>query len=67
MPPRAGDCWTFDPSWRRRCAAHAFRHRGVTVHHDRVFVTYRNFLFALDKTTGRPIESFGSDGPHRSA
>ena len=39
-----------------------FRHRGVTVHADRVFVTYRNFLFALDKTTGQPIASFGANG-----
>ena len=33
-----------------------------TVHADRVFVTYRNFLFALDKTTGQPIPSFGTNG-----
>jgi len=39
-----------------------FRHRGVTVHQDRVFVTYRNFLYALDRKTGRPIPSFGTDG-----
>jgi quinoprotein glucose dehydrogenase len=39
-----------------------FRHRGVTVHQDRVFVTYRNFLYALDRQSGRPIESFGSGG-----
>jgi quinoprotein glucose dehydrogenase len=39
-----------------------FRHRGVTVHQDRVFVTYRNFLYALDRTTGQPIASFGSGG-----
>ena len=39
-----------------------FRHRGVTVHHDRVFVTYRNFLYALDTKDGRPIASFGSGG-----
>ena len=39
-----------------------FRHRGVTVHQDRVFATYRNFLYALDRETGRPIPSFGTDG-----
>jgi quinoprotein glucose dehydrogenase len=39
-----------------------FRHRGVTVHRDRVFVTYRNFLYALDRTTGTPIPSFGREG-----
>ena len=32
-----------------------FRHRGVAVHADRVFVTYRNFLFALDKASGRTV------------
>jgi quinoprotein glucose dehydrogenase len=39
-----------------------FRHRGVTVHQDRVFATYRNFLYALDRKTGQPISSFGSEG-----
>ena len=32
------------------------------MHADRVLVTYRNFLIALDKTTGRPIPTFGTDG-----
>ena len=27
-----------------------------------MFVTYRNFLWALDKKTGQPIASFGTDG-----
>jgi quinoprotein glucose dehydrogenase len=39
-----------------------FRHRGVIVHRDRVFVSYRNFLYALDKRTGTPIPSFGTAG-----
>jgi quinoprotein glucose dehydrogenase len=39
-----------------------FRHRGVTVHQDRVFVTYRNFLYALDRKTGEPISTFGTGG-----
>jgi quinoprotein glucose dehydrogenase len=38
------------------------RHRGVTVYQDRVFVTYRNFLHALDRKTGQPISTFGSAG-----
>ena len=37
------ELWRFDPA-PPGAAAHAFRHRGVTVHQDRVFVTYRNFL-----------------------
>lgn len=39
-----------------------FRHRGVTVHQDRVFATYRNFLYALDRATGKPIPAFGTGG-----
>ena len=55
------EIWRFDPSGGSG-ARTRFRHRGVTVHADRVFVTYRNFLFALDKTTGQPIASFGENG-----
>src|SRR5438034_7358339 len=54
------EIWTFDPSGG--ASTGRFRHRGVTVHKDRVFVTYRSFLYALDRTTGRPIPSFGTDG-----
>jgi quinoprotein glucose dehydrogenase len=55
------EIWKFDPS--NGAAARArFRHRGVTVHQDRVFVTYRNFLYALDKKSGQPIASFGTNG-----
>src|SRR3954451_8101325 len=53
--------WTFDPSGGTAGTAR-FRHRGVTVHNDRVFVTYRSFLFALDRKSGEPIRSFGHDG-----
>jgi quinoprotein glucose dehydrogenase len=55
------EIWKFDPSGGAPSGAR-FRHRGVTVHKDRVFVTYRSFLWALDRTTGRPITSFGADG-----
>src|SRR5262249_33257475 len=55
------ELWTFDPSGGMPSGAR-FRHRGVTVHDDRVFVTYRNWLYALDRKTGRPIESFGVSG-----
>jgi quinoprotein glucose dehydrogenase len=55
------ELWTFDPG--ADAPSHArFRHRGVTVSKDRVFVTYRNYLYALDIRTGRPIPSFGSAG-----
>jgi len=53
--------WTFNlvPAGAPRAR---FRHRGVTVHQDRVFATYRNFLYALDRATGKPIATFGADG-----
>ncbi|MEO8681435.1 MAG: pyrroloquinoline quinone-dependent dehydrogenase [Vicinamibacterales bacterium] len=55
------EIWMFDPAGGVASLAR-FRHRGVAVHQDRVFVSYRNFLYALDKTTGKPIASFGTDG-----
>ena len=54
--------WTFDPAAGGGSLRTRFRHRGVTVHKDRVFVTYRNYLWAIDRQTGRPIQSFGSEG-----
>ena len=55
------EIWKFDPSGGAPPGAR-FRHRGVTVHKDRVFVSYRSFLWALDKKTGTPIASFGTAG-----
>ena len=55
------EIWKFDPSGGA-ALTRRFRQRGVTVYQDRVFVTYRNFLFALDRKTGVPIESFGAGG-----
>jgi quinoprotein glucose dehydrogenase len=55
------EIWKFDPSGGA-AVQRRFRHRGVTVYQDRVFVTYRNYLFALDRKTGVPIESFGTGG-----
>src|SRR5712671_4167748 len=55
------EIWTFDPSGGASSGAR-FRHRGVTVHKDRVFVSYRNWLYALDKASGQPIASFGKEG-----
>ena len=53
--------WKFDPSGGSGTRAR-FRHRGVTVHNERVFVTYRNFLWAIDRQTGKAIDSFGTAG-----
>jgi len=55
------ELWTFDPSGGAPPGAR-FRHRGVTVHDNRVFVSYRNWLYALDARTGQPIKTFGADG-----
>jgi quinoprotein glucose dehydrogenase len=55
------EVWKFDPSGGANSTAR-FRHRGVTVHKDRVFVTYRSFLYALDIKTGQPMPSFGTNG-----
>src|SRR6185312_11897298 len=55
------EIWKFDPGGGSS-ALTRFRHRGVTVYADRVFVTYRSFLWALDKKTGQPIASFGAGG-----
>jgi quinoprotein glucose dehydrogenase len=55
------EVWRFDPAGGVS-ASSRFRHRGVTVHQDRVFVTYRNWLYALDRKSGQPIASFGRDG-----
>jgi quinoprotein glucose dehydrogenase len=54
------ELWNYNPGpgdSRRR-----YRHRGVTLYKDRVFFTYRNYLIALDKRTGKPIASFGDNG-----
>jgi quinoprotein glucose dehydrogenase len=32
------------------------------VYQDRVFFTHRNFLWALDRKTGKPVPGFGSEG-----
>jgi quinoprotein glucose dehydrogenase len=54
------EIWKFDPSGGTSTGR--FRHRGVTVHKDRVFVSYRSFLYALDRKSGQPITSFGREG-----
>jgi quinoprotein glucose dehydrogenase len=55
------ELWKFDPSGGATPGAR-FRHRGVVVHGDRVFVTYRSWLYALSTTTGQPIQTFGVNG-----
>jgi quinoprotein glucose dehydrogenase len=55
------ELWSFDPS-SGQTGTNRYRHRGVTVFRDRVLFTHRSRLFALDKRTGKPIESFGEGG-----
>jgi len=52
------ELWSFDPNFGKP-APQRFRHRGLVVIGDRVLVTYRNKLYALDRKTGQPIPSFG--------
>lgn len=55
------ELWKFDPTGGASARTRA-RHRGVTVHADRIFVTWRSFLISLDKSTGKPVPTFGVDG-----
>ena len=55
------ELWRFDPNGGKPPVSR-FRHRGVVVTGERVLFTYRNKLWALDKRTGRPIQSFGDSG-----
>ena len=53
--------WRFDPN-AGEPAASRIRHRGVVVTGDRVIFNYRNRLYALDRSTGMPIPTFGDGG-----
>ncbi|MBZ5602331.1 MAG: PQQ-binding-like beta-propeller repeat protein [Acidobacteriia bacterium] len=55
------EIWSFDPNQGSQ-PGRRYRHRGVTVYKDRVFFTHRNFLWALDRKTGKPIQGFGDNG-----
>jgi quinoprotein glucose dehydrogenase len=55
------EVWSFNPA-SAEDRPRRYRHRGVTVYKDRVLVTYRNFLYALDRKTGKPIDAFGDNG-----
>jgi quinoprotein glucose dehydrogenase len=54
------EMWRFDPDIDGLLPDG--KSRGVTVHRDRIFVTFRWWLWALDRRTGRPIRSFGAGG-----
>lgn len=57
--------WRFDPHEGRRVLG-KMRNRGVTYWADgndkRIFVAVRQYLYALNATTGKPVVSFGEAG-----
>jgi quinoprotein glucose dehydrogenase len=57
--------WSFDPNEGRKVTG-KMRNRGVTYWSDgqdsRLFVGYRNLLYALDAKTGQPVKGFGANG-----
>ena len=55
------EIWSFDPTLGKP-STQRFRHRGVTVHGDHVFFTHRNWLWSLDRHTGKPNLTFGDSG-----
>src|SRR4051794_15562170 len=55
------EIWSFDPKDKSE-GQRRYRHRGVTLYRNRVFFTHRNFLWALDRVTGKPVVSFGDNG-----
>lgn len=55
------ELWRFDPN-NGAAPLSRIRHRGVVVTGDRVLFNYRNRLYALDRSTGQPIPSFGTNG-----
>ncbi len=46
------EIWSFNPNQGDQ-PQRRYRHRGVTVYKDRVFVSHRNYLWALDRRTGK--------------
>ncbi len=55
------EIWSFDPKDKTE-GQRRYRHRGVAVYRNRVFFTHRNFLWALDRITGKPVATFGDNG-----
>jgi quinoprotein glucose dehydrogenase len=53
--------WSFDPK-PEGAVQRRFRQRGVTVAGERLFFTYRNYLYCLNRLTGKPIAGFGDNG-----
>lgn len=53
--------WRFDPHGGAPVRTR-FRNRGVTYANGRIYVGVRQWLYALDAKTGKPVPSFGRNG-----
>src|SRR5205814_7892626 len=53
--------WSFDPNEGKKVMG-KYRNRGLAYWRGRIFVTARNFLFALDARTGKLVRGFGAEG-----
>ncbi|MDW8353331.1 MAG: PQQ-binding-like beta-propeller repeat protein [Bryobacterales bacterium] len=53
--------WRFDPHGGAPVRTR-FRNRGVTYANGRIYVAVRQWLYALDAKTGKPVPSFGRNG-----
>ena len=57
--------WSFDPNQGEKVSTKR-RNRGVTYWEEgndhRIFIVARQYLYAIDATTGKPIASFGDSG-----
>ena len=57
--------WSFDPNEKDKSPG-KMRNRGITYWTDgvekRIYFVFRNFLYALDASTGNPVNSFGENG-----
>lgn len=53
--------WSFNP-FEVEKATGGFRNRGVVFAKGRIYFTARNWLYALDARTGKPVAEFGGSG-----
>ncbi len=53
--------WSFDPNEGKKVVGKS-RNRGLVYREGRIYVTARNFLFAVDARTGKLVPGFGNEG-----
>jgi quinoprotein glucose dehydrogenase len=66
LNPETGELrWSFDPNEKDKSPGKV-RNRGLTYWTDgsesRIYVVFRNYLYALDAKAGTPVNSFGENG-----